>query len=197
MNNWWQPDRTRTQHRGWSTEYLLARRAVLSLSPITAVECWSYENYKQPQNNHHTVIRQVSVCLSVCPSVTRFARKPFARFASNSANVLLRTRRCAVWFEFVRMWSNYRIKRLLSGVRYAFYANVMLRLWSPRVTNCAIVSPRSQLHAVLTVPIPGEARSLMVSTVAWHARVRRFTPRTNLKKCSRFFCISIYRKAFC
>ena len=61
------------------------------------------------------------------------------------------------------MWSNDRIKRLLSGVRYA---NVMLRLWRPRVTNCAIVSPRSQLHAVLTVAIPGEARSLMVSTAA-------------------------------
>ena len=56
--------------------------------------------------------------------------------------------------------ANYRIKRLLSGVRYAFYANVMLRLWRPRVTNYAIVSPRSQLQAVLTVAIPGEARSL-------------------------------------
>ena len=43
-----------------------------------------------------------------------------------------------------------------------FYANVMLRLWRPRVADCAIVSPRSQLHAVLTVAIPGEARSLMV-----------------------------------
>ena len=49
-------------------------------------------------------------------------------------------------------------KRLLCGVRCAFYANVMLRLRRPRVTDCAIVSPRSQLHAVLTVAIPGEAR---------------------------------------
>ena len=64
------------------------------------------------------------------------------------------------------MWSTYRIKRLLSGVRYAFYDNVMLRLWNPRVNNCAIVSPRSQLHAVLTVAIPGEAHSLMGSTAA-------------------------------
>ena len=38
------------------------------------------------------------------------------------------------------------------------YANVMLRLWRPRVTDCAIMSPRSQLHAVLTVAIPGEGR---------------------------------------
>ena len=53
------------------------------------------------------------------------------------------------------MWSNYIIKRLLSGVSYAFYANVMLRLWRPRVTNCAIVSPRFQLHAVLTVAATG------------------------------------------
>ena len=58
---------------------------------------------------YHTIIRQLSVCLSVCPSVIRFARKPFARWTSNSANVLLGTRQCAVWFEFVRM-SNYRIK---------------------------------------------------------------------------------------
>ena len=50
------------------------------------------------------------------------------------------------------------IKRLLYGVRCAFYANVMLRLLRPRVTDCAIVSPRSQLHAVLTVAITGEAR---------------------------------------
>ena len=36
--------------------------------------------------------------------------------------------------------------------------------WRPRVTDCAIVSPRSQLHAVLTVAIPGRHGSLMVST---------------------------------
>ena len=64
------------------------------------------------------------------------------------------------------MWSTYRIKRLLSGVRYAFYDNVMLRLWRPRVNNCAIVTPRSQLHPGLTVAILGEPRSLMVSTAA-------------------------------
>ena len=32
-----------------------------------------------------------SFCLSVCLSISGFARKPFARFASNSANVLLLT----------------------------------------------------------------------------------------------------------
>ena len=95
------------------------------------------------------------------------------------------------------MWSNYRIKRLLSGVRYAFYANVMLRLWRPRVTNCAIVSPRSQLHSVLTVAIPGEARSLMVRTAAWHARGRRFAPRTNWKNSAVFSAFLFYREAFC
>ena len=58
--------------------------------------------------------------------------------------------------------SNYRIKRLLCGVRYD---NVILRLWRLRVTNCAIVSPRT-LHPVLTVAITGEPRSLMVSTTA-------------------------------
>ena len=59
---------------------------------------------------HHTIIPQISVRLSFC--VSRFAWKPFAQFASNSANVLLRTRRCAVWIEFVRMRWNYKIKRL-------------------------------------------------------------------------------------
>ena len=29
-----------------------------------------------------------------------------------------------------------------------------LRLWRPRITDCAIMSPRSQLHAVLIVAIP-------------------------------------------
>ena len=42
------------------------------------------------------------------------------------------------------MWSNYRIKRLLCGVRCAFYANVMLRLWRSRVTDC---------DRVATVPV--------------------------------------------
>ena len=55
-----------------------------------------------------------------------------------------------------------------------YNANVMLRLWRPRVTECAIMSSRSQLHAVLTVPITGEACNLMVSTAAGHARVRHF-----------------------
>ena len=71
---------------------------------------------------HLTIILQISVFLSVCLSVIlsefRFPRKPFARWTSNSTNVLPWTRRCAVWFEFVRMWSTYRIKWLLSGVRY-------------------------------------------------------------------------------
>ena len=120
------------------------------------------------------LIRQLSLCLSACPSIIRFARKPFARWTSNSANVLLGARWCAVWFEFVRMWSHYRIKRLLCGVRYAFYANVMLRLLRPRVTDYAIVSPRSQLHAVLTVDIPGEARL----SNGWHTGGRGFAPRT-------------------
>ena len=65
---------------------------------------------------YHTIIPQISgrlsFRLSVCLSVSRFARNPFARFASNSANVLLRIRRCAALFELVRMWSNYKIKRL-------------------------------------------------------------------------------------
>ena len=51
------------------------------------------------------------------------------------------------------------------GVVFAVLSvNVLLRLWRPRMTDCAIVSPRSQLHACLNVTIPGEARSLMVST---------------------------------
>ena len=75
--------------------------------------------------------------------------------------------------------ANCRIIRLLSGVRYAFYDNVMLRLWRPRVTNCAILSPPSQLHPVVTVAIPGEACSLMVNTAASHAIGRNFSPRTN------------------
>ena len=45
--------------------------------------------------------------------------------------------------------------------------------------NCAIVSPRSLLHAVLTVAILGEARSLMVSTFC------------------RFSAFLFYREAFC
>ena len=40
---------------------------------------------------YHTIIRQISVSLSVYLSVIRFARKPFTRFASNSADVLLGT----------------------------------------------------------------------------------------------------------
>ena len=130
-------------------------------------------------------IRQVSGCLSVFPSfrfsVTRFLRNPFAPFASNSANVLLQTRRCAFYSWVCTDVSNYRIKWLLSGVRYAFNDNVMLRLWRPRVTNCAIVSPRSQLRPVLTFAIPGEPRSLMVSTTAWNERGRRSALRTNWK----------------
>ena len=71
--------------------------------------------------------------------------------------------------EFVRMCSNYRIIndiRVLFGC--AFYANaiVMLRLCRPPVTNCAIVSPPSLLHAVLTVATTGEVLSLAVSIAA-------------------------------
>ena len=51
------------------------------------------------------------------------------------------------------------------AVPSSLYTNVMLRLWRPRVLT-AIISPRSQLHAVLTVAIQGEAHSLMVSTAA-------------------------------
>ena len=68
-----------------------------SLNTVLLSQPWPPSSYYHNSYNH-TIIRQVSVCLSACPSVTRFARKPFARFASNSANVLLQTRWCAVWF---------------------------------------------------------------------------------------------------
>ena len=105
----------------------------------------------------------MSVSLPVWNSISA---KAVRTVTSNSANTMCCSEPDDVsfMFEFVRMWSNYRIKRLLCGVRYAFYANVMLRLWRSRVTDCVIVSPRSQLHAVLTVAMAVEARSLMVST---------------------------------
>ena len=44
-----------------------------------------------------TIIPQISVFLSFCLSEFRFPRKPFARFVSNSTNVLPWTRRCAFY----------------------------------------------------------------------------------------------------
>ena len=63
-----------------------------------------------------TIIRQISVvgsvgsvCLSVCISEIRFPKKSFARFGSNTTNVLNRNQRCAACFKSVRMYSTFTI----------------------------------------------------------------------------------------
>ena len=65
------------------------------------------------------------------------------------------------------------------------------RRWRPHVTNCAIVSHRSLLQAVLTAAIPWEACSLMVNAVASHAF------RTADGKKSSVFSAFFYTEAFC
>ena len=73
----------------------------------------------------------------------------------------------------------------------------MLRLWRPRVTNCANVSPRSQLHAVLTAATPGETRGLLVST-ALDMRDVGVSHRGPIEINSAFFSAFLfYREAFC
>ena len=67
-------------------------------------------------------------------------------------------------------------------------------LWRPPVTNSAIVSPPSLIHAVLTVAVPGEALILTVSIEAWHARGRRFAD--NIEKNVPVF-LHFYFGAFC
>ena len=78
--------------------YLLACIALLTLRAAhakyaeircTISSCLALSNY-----NSGNLCRRFS--LSVCISEIRFPRKPFARFAPNSTNVLPRNPRCAV-----------------------------------------------------------------------------------------------------
>ena len=126
---------------------------------------------------HLTIIPQISVVGSV--SEIGFPRKPFARFAPNSTNVLPRNPRCAVWFEFVRMYSTFRIKWLLSGVRYDHVIDCQsdgsALMWLT-VRSYRTVPYYKQLRLPLCREKRIAAHSLIVNVAGSHARARGFAP---------------------
>ena len=98
-------------------------------------------NFDNVLNGYLALFQVVShtCCYSILPSIIlEFGKSLCGRlkfnFRENHSHGELQTRPMCCSepddvpfiFEFVRMWSNYRIKRLLCGVHYAFYANVML-----------------------------------------------------------------------
>ena len=113
-----------------------------------------------------TIIPQLSVCLFVFPSFD---------FHENRSHGELHDRPtyCSepndVQYDLslsdvVKL---YTIKRLLCGVRYAFFANVVLRLWRPHAT----VSIKCDRVAMVPVTFSFECR---YHGRAWHATCRQY-----------------------
>ena len=111
---------------------------------------------------YHTKIRQISVCLSVCPSV-----RLYFDFHENRSHGELHARpMCCSELDDGQYDLNFygcgqiiQLNDFCVVFANAFFATVVQRLWRPRATVLnAIVSSWSQLHAVLTIAITGEAR---------------------------------------